>query len=323
MPAAVARDAVLEALASGRTRTQVAADMGLSYWQVTRMAQGGGLGRPTPPADLAERWEPLCMDPDEWEAWQGTNRRLTYQGDQAPRPCADCLLGYAAEMRAEGRCNGEPAGDHHEEEGDMPATEKQRAAWEAYHREGGQSAAGRALGIDQGAVRNALIGYMRAEGIEGYIPAPDPSRIGTDATQVLPAANVAPEPSMPDEANDVAGVENPFDASASGVTSDPAECKETPGSVAYVELPSAQLDSVHASELVNLRSSEHAPAPDTVPIADPLSLIDRELARLAEEDAALVEQAQAIIRARTDVAARIERVRTAADVIRELAERAA
>lgn len=309
MPAAAAtRDVVLEALASGRTRTQVAADMGLSYWQVTRMARGGGIGRPTPPADLAERWEPLCMDHDEWEAWQGTNRRLTYQGDQAARPCADCLLGYAAEMRAEGRCNGEPAGDHHEED-TMEPTPRQVECWNAYHRHGGQSAAGRSLGVDQGAVRNGIVGYMRAVGMPMPIPTPD-------ARWIVGAEPAAVAPSTPDEANDPAGVENAFDATASEVTSDPAECKENPGPVASVEVRALP---VEAPDVVN-PPADH---PETIPVADPLSLIDRELARLAEEDAALVEQARAIVQARTDVAARIERVRAAADVVRELAERAA
>lgn len=299
MPAAIARDVVLEALASGRTRTQVAADMGLSYWQVTRMAQGRVPGRPTPPADLAERWEPLCMDHDEWEAWQGTNRRLTYQGDQAARPCADCLLGYAAEMRAEGRCNGEPAGDHHEED-TMEPTPRQVECWNAYHRHGGQSAAGRSLGVEQAAVRSGIVGYMRAVGMPMPIPTPD-------ARWIVGAEPAAVAPSTPDEANDPAGVENPFDATASEVTSDPAECKE------------ARPLPVEAPDVVN-------PPPDhseTIPVADPLSLIDRELARLAEEDAALVEAARAIVQARTDLAACIERVRTAADVVRELAERTA
>jgi hypothetical protein len=55
-------------------------------------------------------WSPACMDADEFEAWAEANRRMTYRADRASRPCADCTLGYASEMRAVGRCNGSPAG---------------------------------------------------------------------------------------------------------------------------------------------------------------------------------------------------------------------
>lgn len=69
------------------------------------------------PAERAETWVAACMQPDEWAAWQDTNRRLN-QAMQAPRPCSDCLLGFASEMRSIGRCNGQPHGDH-EEDTDM------------------------------------------------------------------------------------------------------------------------------------------------------------------------------------------------------------
>lgn len=300
---ATPRETVLAALASGRTRTQVAADLGLSYWQVTRLATRAG--RPIAPAARAEGWEPQCMEPDEWTAWQGTNRRLTLHDDQAARPCADCLAGYAADMRAQGRCNGDPAGDHKDDEEEtMEPTPRQVECWNAYHLHGGQSPAGAALGVTQAGVRSGIVGYMRAVGMPMPIPTPDARWIVNEG----------------------------------GVTSDPLECKETPGPVAYGEvqprdegapiipetIPVAEtihavsepeLVSEHPSVLVDLISSAQA--------ADPLALIDRELDRLAAEDAALVEQARAIVQARTDVAARIERVRAAADVIRELAGRAA
>lgn len=49
------------------------------------------------------------MDPGEWSEWRALNPRLTYAATEpAERPCADCPLGYAAEMRAVGRCNGTP-----------------------------------------------------------------------------------------------------------------------------------------------------------------------------------------------------------------------
>ena len=52
-------------------------------------------------------WTPLCMEPDELARWQEMQVRSR---DLTARPCADCLAGFAAEMRAVGRCNGTPAG---------------------------------------------------------------------------------------------------------------------------------------------------------------------------------------------------------------------
>lgn len=111
-------DAVQAALADGSTREDVATRLGLPYWTVVRIAQGRIKGKETAPAEQAETWVAACMDREEWWAWQDTNRRLAV-GEQASRPCTDCLAGYAADMRAEGRCNGQPAGDHREEEYEM------------------------------------------------------------------------------------------------------------------------------------------------------------------------------------------------------------
>ena len=63
--------------------------------------------------DLAQQdrlaaWAPLCMEPGDWKHWQRTNPRFGGGAGFAPRPCADCPLGFAAEMRAEGKCNGTP-----------------------------------------------------------------------------------------------------------------------------------------------------------------------------------------------------------------------
>ena len=56
-------------------------------------------------------FRPACMAPDEHEAWLRMNRRTaTARAVAVARPCADCTLGYAAEMRAVGRCNGNPGG---------------------------------------------------------------------------------------------------------------------------------------------------------------------------------------------------------------------
>jgi hypothetical protein len=48
------------------------------------------------------------MDAEELARWQEMNGRAA--ANRAARPCADCPLGYAVEMRALGRCNGTPGG---------------------------------------------------------------------------------------------------------------------------------------------------------------------------------------------------------------------
>lgn len=59
-------------------------------------------------------WRPRCMDDDDFRAWREQNERVGFR--RAARPCEDCLLGYAIEKRAEGRCNGTPAGAQEDEE---------------------------------------------------------------------------------------------------------------------------------------------------------------------------------------------------------------
>jgi hypothetical protein len=61
-------------------------------------------------------WRPRCMTDEEYDSWSSKNAPMTL--GKALRPCADCPLGYAADMRAEGRCNGTPGGVE-EDEGDM------------------------------------------------------------------------------------------------------------------------------------------------------------------------------------------------------------
>lgn len=63
---------------------------------------------------------PACMDAAELALWTAANRRATGGGvrrfrDDAPTPCHDCTLGYAADMRALGRCNGTPGGVEEDE----------------------------------------------------------------------------------------------------------------------------------------------------------------------------------------------------------------
>lgn len=55
-----------------------------------------------------EVWTPACMSADELATWQSGR-------NWADRPCLDCLLGFAVEMRAVGRCNGTPGGVQEDE----------------------------------------------------------------------------------------------------------------------------------------------------------------------------------------------------------------
>lgn len=106
-------DQVRELASGGTGRDALATRFGISAWTVRRIVWGRTRGR-IRPAALAERWEPLCMETDEWEAWLGSNRQLLYQADQAARPCVDCPLAHAAAMRLEDRCNGSPEHVHDE-----------------------------------------------------------------------------------------------------------------------------------------------------------------------------------------------------------------
>lgn len=127
--AALSRDdvaAVRAALADGMTTAAAAERFGLPPDTITAIRRGKKTGRDIPPADRAERWIAACLEPDEWEAWQRANRTLN-QSSQASRPCDDCTLGFAADMRALGRCNGQPGGiapdhDTDHEEDPMEAT---------------------------------------------------------------------------------------------------------------------------------------------------------------------------------------------------------
>ena len=67
-------------------------------------------------------WTPWCMTAEEYSEWKG-GRDWSNGKSQPLRPCHDCLLDFAVEKRAEGKCNGTPgaARDVDEEEG-MPIT---------------------------------------------------------------------------------------------------------------------------------------------------------------------------------------------------------
>ena len=67
-------------------------------------------------------WAPACMDADELVTWAESNDHITSRQERATRPCEDCPLGFAAEMRDLDRCNGTPGGVKEDE--DMVTTEE-------------------------------------------------------------------------------------------------------------------------------------------------------------------------------------------------------
>lgn len=101
----VAVAARIRALAAdGKSPSAIEIETGASIRDVAVV-----LERTPTPWELAEQdrltgWAPLCMEPDEWNHWRRTNP----SNPMAARPCTDCPAGFAAEMRAEGKCNGTP-----------------------------------------------------------------------------------------------------------------------------------------------------------------------------------------------------------------------
>lgn len=53
-------------------------------------------------------WAPLCMSAEDYADWREIDDRTAHPGS---RPCRDCTAAFAAEMRAESLCNGEPGTD--------------------------------------------------------------------------------------------------------------------------------------------------------------------------------------------------------------------
>lgn len=72
---------------------------------------------------------PACMDADEYALWErgngvmnGTRNGARVYTGRAESPCDGCPLGYAADMRAVGRCNGTPGAVEEDEIVDTPAS---------------------------------------------------------------------------------------------------------------------------------------------------------------------------------------------------------
>lgn len=127
--------AIVDRLRAGESATSIATAAGVSKETVYRYGAAAGFTfdrrRPRPgrrrtaavEAVEAVDWSPDCMSDEEWADWRRLNpvyrndaTSRVPKTDMAARPCADCPLGYAAEMRALGRCNGTPAGVQDDEE---------------------------------------------------------------------------------------------------------------------------------------------------------------------------------------------------------------
>lgn len=65
-------------------------------------------------------WRAACMDDDEWRLWNQANRSISAGSHRVDRPCRECPLGFALEMRAINRCNGEPSGAPEPDEEEEP-----------------------------------------------------------------------------------------------------------------------------------------------------------------------------------------------------------
>lgn len=94
---------------------QIGEIVGVSIRTVNEVLSGRRHGRALTPREQADLdaqqgWRAACMDDQEWAEWVARNP--LYIGDTAAtaRPCTDCPLGFAADMRAQGRCNGTPGG---------------------------------------------------------------------------------------------------------------------------------------------------------------------------------------------------------------------
>lgn len=108
-------DQVRRLAADGRPRSVIAMVTGVTPRSVSQILAGRLQGRPLTPREQFDEdqrtgWAPACMGPDEWADWRAANPFTGRMHEQVARPCEDCLLGFAADMRAEGRCNGTPGG---------------------------------------------------------------------------------------------------------------------------------------------------------------------------------------------------------------------
>lgn len=283
-------------------------------------------------AIAAPAWAPACMDADEWALWERANRSINSSIERATRPCADCPLGYAADMRADDRCNGTPGGVQDEEEADAveapaepraivaPAiterredtgregdmdrtgpTELQGQAWDLVTKAGmTQVQAAAHLGISQGGLQSRLRGYQKATGISGPLPGllgSTPRFVPVPAEVLDGPTTSAPAPLVPATVASPSSVDrDPTDEPIAA----PAPADPSPG--AGSGDPSAEVATLASA------SAGHSPEADgtggMVPSADrgvdliavnALGVLEHECKRLADQCRALDEQVRELM----------------------------
>jgi len=89
------------------------------YWCKRREAPGA---LPPPPA---------CMTAQEFALWRAANRKLKSGTSAAKSPCFDCPLGFAADMRTIGMCDGQPGGVPEEDDEPVPTSRGRLRSWAA------------------------------------------------------------------------------------------------------------------------------------------------------------------------------------------------
>lgn len=279
----------------------------------------------------APAWAPACMDAEEWALWERANRSLSSSLERATRPCADCPLGHAADMRAIGQCNGTPGGVEDEEdegaertegpvvvgplvalpaitegreepgrEDDMDRTgptEAQAQAWELITVAGlTQVQAAARLGITQAGVQKRLLGYQKATGLTGRLPGYLSDK-GPRFVRVPAKALDAPTTSAP------APLEPATEASPSSVDRDPTDepvaspAPADPSPGAGDGDPSADGGLLHPSAgqtpgAGDARGMASPADPGTGTALAVADILDAEVARLATECRALDQQAR-------------------------------
>lgn len=218
-----------------------------------------------------------------------------------------------------------------------PPSENQEQAWKAVTERGLYwPDVARELGSTSWSVKNMIQAYMRRNGIPGEPPGRTPAdettrRTMADKGQKREAAapNSAPN-SGPADAFDGASDRLALAPEGHPLATDPAPIELGESGADHAEtIPVAE--TIHAASVAGgepepvASPAKGTPAPhhprtggggSDVNGNDFLARIERELDGLAREDAALVEEARRIVTARTDVAARIERLRTAGEVYR-------
>lgn len=229
-----------------------------------------------------------------------------------------------------------------------PPSENQERAWKAVTERGLYwPDVARELGTTSWAVKNMIAAYMRRNGIPGEPPGRTPKDETTrrtmlakgqtpeGATQVPPAAEVAPVADrlvLAPEGHPWATDPEPIEMSAAPasdqhLTDDADQGHEmtasTGGAPEPVASPAKGTPAPHHPApplLEDLTSSDQAPRTGgggrDVAGDDFLGRLERELDALAREDADLVARARELVEARTAVANRIERLRTAGEVYR-------